>query len=279
MISRLLLITALFFSNPSFAETTTYSLELKPGLTVQAQLKRTGPHSKGPLPVFLIFGGFEEAGKVLELLNPQVPSILASFDYPFQGHRRFVFPDSLGQISDFKASIDLTLVAIDRLVEKLRTLSFVDQDRIAIVGASFGAPFAIRGAARNPHLTTIIVVHGFADVPKAIEHRLNQLWSNRLGSFTPFAAWAVSRAARIYLDPPEPMIDGPKLQAHQKVLVVEAIEDRFIPADSRLKLLKALQSSSAQVTHLPMPGDHLQPGSEKLIEEIMAHALDWLKRR
>src|SRR5687768_12506452 len=46
--------------------------------------KSHDPYGYGAkLPVILVLGGFENAANVLNLLNPNRPAIIVSFDYPF----------------------------------------------------------------------------------------------------------------------------------------------------------------------------------------------------
>lgn len=259
--------------------TETTTLHLDSGQKITAQFKIPKRNTQGKLPVFMIFGGFESADQVLGLIDPPIPCVLASFDYPFEGSRRFVFPGSLVEIPQFKQSLVLTQQGISKLVQVLKLRSDVDSQRIAIVGASFGAPFAIRAASENPDIHALIVVHGFAQVRLAIQHRLQQLWSKRLGWFTPVAAWLVAWMAVGYLNPPMPEGDAPQLMRHQLALMVEAKEDTFIPQESRTQLKEALFRSKAKVAYVAMAGDHLQPGSESKILEILQVALRWLGKQ
>jgi dienelactone hydrolase len=148
---------------------------------------------------------------------------------------------------------------------------------VAIVGASFGAPFAVRAAAELPELGALVVVHGFADPRATVRHRLRDLWRGRLGAAAdPLAALAALAITRI-LQPPQPEVDAARLRPAQAALMVEATEDRFIPVEARRKLWAALAASPARTRHLTMPGDHLQPGSDAAIARILELTTDWLR--
>lgn len=230
------------------------------------------------LPVVILFGGFQEAAQVLEFVHPKERMILVSFDYPYEGSRKFRFPDTLMEGGKLKKFVKNTEEAISRLIPLIKKRSDVDPDKLAIVGASFGAPFAIRTASTHEDLDALIIVHGFGDVEGMIRYRLNQKWSEKTGYFSDWlaslAAWVIVR----FLDLPLPEKDAEKLYSTQIALMVEATEDTLIPASSRDVLWDALSRSAAQSKRIQMPGDHLRPGTDALIEKIMDLSTDWLKQ-
>jgi dienelactone hydrolase len=229
-------------------------------------------------PVWIIFGGFEEAGRVLELIHPKDAVILASFDYPYDGKRTFEFPDTILEAGKLKQSLKDTNDAILKWVELLKARKDVDRTQIVIIGASFGAPFAIRAASRTQDLDTLVIVHGFANVRATISHRLASIWSRRLGFLSSPAAWIASSVVDGVLDPPEPLDDAPRLMASQMALMIEATDDTFIPFKARESLWRALLKSGAQVRRIQMPGEHLQPGGTDLIDRIMDLSVEEVKR-
>lgn len=228
-------------------------------------------------PVVLIFGGFEEAGGVLSLIHPNEPVILASFDYPYRGSRKISFPSVLLELGKFREGVALTQIGISKLVATLKKRSDVDVQKIAIVGASFGAPFAIRAAADEADIRGLIIVHGFADVRGTIRHRLKQVFTERLGSMSGPAAWIASGLLYGILNPPDPEADVLKLRSDQSVLMIEATEDQFLPLNARTLLWDSLQKSPVRKKRIPMAGDHLQPGAHGLIDDIIAQSLSWLR--
>lgn len=254
-----------------------YVRELE-ALEVQAPGRRVvmglykSPESGERLPAVIVLGGFETAGRVLDLLDPKKPVVLASFDYPFDGSKKFKFPRSLGDGGKLKAGIPRTLAAITELNARLRARAQVDPAKVCVLGASFGAPFALRAAAQDPKVSCVVLVHGFADVKGTMRHRLRQQW----GFWGAVPAWLVSRLAWLYLRPPRPERDAASLRAGQRVLVIEAGQDTIIPAASRELLWRSLKSSQADVSRIVMPGDHLRPGSDAQIQEIMRLVGEWL---
>lgn len=233
---------------------------------------------KSRLPVLSVFGGLERAAKVLELIHPKVPVIVASFDYPFDAPRKFVFPDSLKFAPVAKQAVADMLEGISELHSALKKRDDVDASKITVVGASFGAPFALAAAADDPSISGVVIVHGFGDVPGTVQHQLLRKWIPRYGAFARPMAWFLSNVGWLYLNGPAPESSARRLTSRQRLFMIAAEEDTFIPTASTEKLWSAIESSPAQRERLLMPGDHLQPGADALIEKITSQITDWMTR-
>jgi len=277
---------SLAVSLPAYAEgkyfktrTEILQIEMEGEPAIQATLRvPVGCSSKVKFPVVILFGGFQEAAQVLDFVHPKKPMILASFDYPYKGPRKFRFPETLMEGGKLKKFIKNTQTAISRLIPVLKKRRDIDPNKIAIVGASFGAPFAIRAASTHEELAALIIVHGFGDVEGVIRYRLDRRWSEKLGYFSnvlaSLSAWVIVQ----FLSLPLPEKDAVKLHRSQSALMVEAMGDTLIPTQSRDVLWDALSRSPAQTKRIQMPGDHLRPGTDVLIERIMDLSLEWLKQ-
>lgn len=229
-------------------------------------------------PVLTIFGGLERAAKIIELLQPKVPMIIASFDYPFNAPKKFEFPQSLSYAPDAKRAVSDMLDAIAELHTKLKMRDDVDPAKITIIGVSFGAPFALASAANDPTISGVVVVHGIADVPGTVKHLLAKKWEAKLGPFAGPAAWFISNLAWIYLDGPAPEDSAFHLTSRQRVLMIQAEKDSYIPTASSNKLWKAIDESSAQREKYVTPGDHVDGDSERTVETLSEKVADWMKR-
>lgn len=230
------------------------------------------------VPVLLIFGGFESAGRVLDLLHPDIPIVLASFDYPFPADRRFRFPESLKWLPEAKRLQQRTVSGILDLTEQLKTLPEVDPRRIVVAGASFGAPFALAAAARSPDISLVVAVHGFGQVPRTAERLLARAWLPYLGILARPSAWTLSRLLWLYLWPESPEESASRLRENQTILLISADHDSFVPTESSDSLWAAIERSSASSSRVRMPTDHLMPGSEALIADIVARIEAWLRQ-
>jgi dienelactone hydrolase len=233
---------------------------------------------QGRVGALLLFGGFEEAAKVLDLVHPKIPIVLASFDYPFEPPRKFEFPQSLKFAPEAKRAIREMTDGIVALTDYLAKRPNVDSLRITIIGASFGAPFALAAAARDERLRNIALVHGFADIPATVEHRIKSSWKPKIGFWATPAAWLLSRLGWLYLDAPSPEASIAKLLPSQNVLMISADEDTIVPRKSVEALWAEIQLSRTRHERVRMPGDHLQPGSGALIEKISEIVTAWIQR-
>ncbi|MBI3544883.1 MAG: dienelactone hydrolase family protein, partial [Deltaproteobacteria bacterium] len=224
------------------------------------------------------FGGFEEAAAVLGLLDPKIPVVVASFDYPFDPPRRFEFPESLQFAPQAKRAVRETLVGINELVSALKKRGDVDPTRIFIVGASFGAPFAVAAAAENHDLAGLAVVHGFGDVPDTVQAILETKWAPKLHFLARPLAWALSHGAWAFLQAPAPEEEARKLGAGQRVLMVTAEDDTIVPRKNVDALWDAIKSSKASHQRIDLPGDHLRPGATDLIARIQKLVSEWIEK-
>jgi dienelactone hydrolase len=275
----------------AWARTEAVPLALRDGAVIRAKVRwPDGSGVSAKLPAILLFGGFEHAAEVLDLVHPRVPVVMASFDYPFEGSREFRFPQTLWEAPALRRSVPATIEGIRLLARWLSAQPRVDAERLAIIGASFATPFVVAAAADEPEIRALVLVHGFGDVRGTLEHRLSQVFELRLGgaqagamSSAPWRtslAHALARPAAWLIDSflalPQPSEQAARLGPNQSVLMIEATEDQFIPPESRRALLDGLRRSRARVDHFTMPGGHLMPGSRALIERIMGTATGWM---
>lgn len=258
----------------------TTELALSSGKKIVATLRIPERSKKNPLPALVIFGGFEEAGKVLELVSPTDPIILASFDYPFSAPRKLSFPGSLVLLPQAKRMIHETLEGARLLGEFLAKRADVDSEKISILGASFGAPFAIVVASQSPEVySSLVLIHAFADVPATASYRLKQVWEARYGIVARPIADALVSTLWLYANAPNPTEAAEKLLPGQMVLVIEAEEDDMIPKASRQDMLNRIRRSSAEVAYKSFPGGHLHPGAYAMIRDLMKEVTAWMFKK
>jgi dienelactone hydrolase len=252
-------------------------LKLSSGRTMVARLRLPEKKDTGrSLPVFLVFGGFERADQVLDLLQPEFPVALASFDYPFEGSRELRFPESLKRLPAAKRLFPETVEGIRLLANELKSRPGLDPRKVFVVGASFGSPFALAAAADNPDVSGLVIVHGFGRIAETAENVLLRSWRPHYGWLAEPLAWLLSRSLWAYLDLPGPEDYARRLARRQRVLMITAARDSFIPPESSDSLWNALQESPAHLERLDLPGDHLMPGSDSLIRRMMREIRSWL---
>jgi dienelactone hydrolase len=225
------------------------------------------------LAAVIVLAGFETGEKSVELLRDDLDVIYATIDYPYKAPEARGLVRDLKEVPAIKKAVHRADLVLDALISKLETDPRVDMKKISIVGASFGAPFALAAAARNAVIGGVILVHAFGRVDLAIERQLANEW----GSWSRPVAWLLGKAAWFYLDYREPEVTAENLNAHQRVFFIFSETDEQLPCESIASLLEGLKRSPAQVTAARSSGGHLGPGKIEMIDLLIKASLEWLK--
>lgn len=250
------------------------TLELEDGPTITAEL-RIPAAGDGPYPAVMLFGGLRSAGEVLDLLpESQRPLALASFDYPFEPPRDLDFPGAVRHLPAARRAIFDTLEGIGRLHAALAAHPAIDAERITIVGASLGAPFAVIAAAEHD-IPGLVAVQGYGKLATVISHQFRIRWEPEWGRAGALAAQLLGNAIALWARLPEPEAHARRLGHSQHALLITAEEDRIIPEAASEALWEAMQASEAGVTRQALPGGHLHSGADALIRRIYREAVAW----
>ena len=137
------------------------------GLRVSFRVIRNEEHH-APLPVLVVLGGHRTGSHAVELFGDVGDRAVVGVDYPYDG------PDRVKGIMPIVTTIPLarqtfldTTPAVSLIFDWLVEQDWVDRNRMVIIGASLGVPFAAAAAARDRRITGLMLVHGAAD---------NRLW-------------------------------------------------------------------------------------------------------
>lgn len=254
------------------------TLTLDDGRAVQATLRRP-QGAQGRLPALMLFGGFQRAAQVLDLVHTERAVLWATFDYPFEPPRKFRFPQSLSYAPQMRAAIHGTFEGVTKLYQALRARPDVDPARITVIGASAGAPFAVVGAARAG-IPGVILVQGFADVPRVVQNLLARKYREKYGDWVKWPALWLAHWITWYCEIPDIAAEARRLQPGQQALLFTAGDDDFIPAPATAALWTALQASGARHERIDLPGAHLGVGDDRArIAEILERAIQWMEQR
>ena len=138
------------------------------GLEVSFRVIRTAD-TDAPLPILMILGGHRTGGDVVELYSGVSNRAVIGVDYPYDG------PDKMKGLIPIARTIPVarqafldTVPALSLVLDWLVQQAWVDSNKIVLVGASLGVPFAAKAAARDERITGLMLVHGAAD---------NRLWA------------------------------------------------------------------------------------------------------
>ena len=265
--------------SPARAETIdeSWSHRLESGTDIQFVVRRP-LEASGPMPAVVLFGGFEGAAQILDYLQTDQALIRASFRYPWEAPEEVRLRDVKAIVSSFEQAVEDTLDGIQTLLAALRQRPDVDPERIVIVGASAGAPFATIGAAQGA-VPGLIVVQGFGRLAQVIGRQFSLSWQERLGWLAPPLAAALAHGLVWWMDLPVPEQFARRLGPSQQVLQITATEDERIPAVATEALWAAFQDSQATLSRMDLQGAHLRGYGDPKISEILSHALEWMSEK
>lgn len=252
-------------------------LRLESGTQITAGLR--WPPATGlavePMPVVILFGGLEGTRQVLDVMPVTPDTVLASFPYPYQPPRRLSWQNAKSAVDQFGRAVEDTFAGIAQLVAYLRAHPRIDDQRITLVGASAGAPFAGISAQRLG-VPGAILIQGFGDLPRVLGHQADLAWRGE-SRIQRAITQLLGRLLVTYLDLPEPADAARRMTADQRVLMITASQDHRIPAASTEALWAGLTESQAQVERIDQRGDHLRGLSDPRIPEILGIATDWMR--
>lgn len=253
-----------------------FALPLPSGQGIDVRLLRPA-QAAAPLPAIILLGGFQRGTGALDLVVTERPVVLAGFDYPLAAPRKLRWRDLPWLIPQARRAVVDTRAGVAALYAELRRRPDVDPRRVTVVGASAGAPFATLAAA-DAGIPALVVVHGFADLRQVIEHQFARRWERQYGRAGRWAARLAARYLHWSLQLPSIESAALRLDATQRVLMIRAEEDAFVPEAASDALWHSLQRSPAQVTKIVQPGGHVRGRSEEELRRILDASLQWLQQ-
>ncbi|MBA4071472.1 MAG: hypothetical protein C0497_06505 [Gemmatimonas sp.] len=247
-----------------------FALTSATGLRVHVAVRRPAPASGDTLRrmLFLLLGGHERGRGAAALVADTRGTVVASFDYPFDGERRAKGLAVVAQVPSIRRALYDSPPAVTLALDYLLGRPDVDSARVELVGASFGASFATIAAARDPRVTRLWIAHGggkpFAMINAGLERDI------------PFAPlrWPVAGLATL-------LASGPRFAAERwvarvaprPVVMLNAREDERIPRESVEALWNAAREPKSQVW---LPGRHMQGNRQDvlraLVDTVMARS-------
>jgi hypothetical protein len=210
--------------------------------------------------LFLILGGHTRGKGAGALIADTRGSIVASLEYPFDGDHAATGWSALAEIPAIRRTFYDTPPAVSLALDLLLARDDVDPERVELVGASFGAPFATIAAARDARVTRLWLAHGGGDVYALIEQGLKR----EIG-FTPVRVGAALLATTLISGPrfaPEKWIGR---VAPRPVVMLNAEDDEKIPRHSVEVLWEAAREPKDLVW---LPGQHMMGSRPEVLERL-----------
>jgi len=237
----------------------TVSLKSDSGLEVSFRVVREA--SASAVPVLLVLGGHQTGSDAVDLFGDVGHRAVVGMDYPYDE------PDEANGVLRIARTIPRarraildTVPSVSLIMDWLVKEAWVDRDKIVIVGASLGVPFAAAAAARDPRITGVMLVHGAVDI---------RLWLQVQVARRIEAQFLHYPLAKIlYWLAYGPVFDTSKHIAAvspRPVLIVGARDDERTPAGQA----EALFDSAGKPKRLRYTeGQHVQPDRNTIVAEL-----------
>lgn len=240
------------------------------GLRVRVVVRRPAPApgDTARRRLFLLLGGHERGRGAAALVDDTRGTVVASFDYPFDGDHRANGVAVVWQVPSIRRALYDSPPAVTLALDYLLSRPDVDPAHAELVGASFGASFATIAAARDRRVTRLWIAHGGGKPLAMINAGLER--------DIPFAPlrWPVAGLANL-------LASGPRFAAERwvgrvsprPVVMLNALEDERIPRASVAALWNAAREPKSQVW---LPGRHMRGNRQEvlraLVDTVMARA-------
>ncbi|MGB5258813.1 MAG: prolyl oligopeptidase family serine peptidase [Woeseiaceae bacterium] len=231
------------------------------GLRVDFRVIRKA-NRDAPTPVLLVLGGHRTGRDAVDLFGDAGERAIVGIDYPYGGPEkpRGIVATAKAIPQARQAILD-TVPAVSLVLDWLQQQAWVDADRIVVIGASLGVPFAAAAAARDKRISGAILVHGAAD---------NRLWLEvQVARRIENAALHYPLSNVLNWLAYGPAFDTPAFVAEispRPVLVVGATEDERTPA-GQAELLYGSAGEPKRLRYTE--GLHIQPGRADIVAELL----------
>ena len=230
------------------------------GLEVSFRILRAAD-AEEPLPVLLVLGGHRTGSRVVELFSDVETRTVVGVEYPYDGPEKVkgVIPIAKTTPLVRQAFLD-TVPAVSLVLDWLVEQPWVDKNRIILIGASLGVPFAAAAAARDERITALMLVHGAADNRLWIEMQIARRMDARflhypLSIVLHWMAYGSVLDTAVHVANIKP----------RPVLIVGARADERTPAGQEIRLFEAAQEPRRlRYTN----GQHVEPDREDILLEL-----------
>lgn len=276
---RIILIGFLFWASVAGADTgaTVEHLRLTTPSGAVRECRVTHPSTQaGLLPAAVIMGNVEHGAGALDFLPSVNDAVLASCDYPDQFPHQLIWSQLLEERRSVETGIEDMVTVLGRLREILAARKDVDATRLTLIGVSMGSPLALMAGARYDY-PGVVLLHGFGDLPHVLQYQFERPWRSHYGPFGVAMAWLARVTLLAFVNLPDPESDAARLRAHQRVLLVYADADKFIPAEATESLVNALRQSQAHVDLRHTPGGHVRGDNQAKIMMLFDLATAWMR--
>lgn len=213
-------------------------------------------------PVLIVLGGHRTGSDAVDLFGDVGDRVVVGLDYPYDGPEKVRGTRQILKTLPLarQAMLD-TVPAVSLALDWILTQPWADADRVVVVGASLGVPFATTAAAHDERIRGAMLVHGAADNRLWLEAQLARRIDTRalhypLSVLLHWMAYgpALDTRARIGAIAPRP------------VVIIGARNDERTPA-GQTELLYELAGEPKRLRFTD--GAHIEPDRSEIIEALL----------
>jgi len=215
----------------------------------------------------LVMNGFDTGKKVISLFKSTEKAVLISFDWPYEGQRKFKGADIGPFLPHIRRSIFRAVSVVSTMVDYLQQRDDVDPEKIFVIGASFGAPFAVNAAAVDQRIKAVILLYGGGDIGKLVESSSKRQVTTALGR--KILGWFIAGL----LAPVEPLKYVDQISP-RPLLMINGKQDQSIWGESA-QLLFDQAREPKKIIWMDTP--HVKPKLSDLTQIIEKTMKEWLE--
>jgi dienelactone hydrolase len=246
---------------PHGQRTEAVTLASDSGLRVLFRLIRD-ERAEGPLPVLIVLGGHRTGSDAVDLFGDVGERVVIGVDYPYDG------PEKVRGAKQILSTLPLarrafrdTVPAVSLVLDWVVKQAWADTDRIFVVGASLGVPFATAAAALDSRIKGAMLVHGAADNRLWLEAQLArridaQSLHYPLSAILHWVAYGPAMDTREHIAAIAP----------RPVVIIGARDDERTPA-GQIEMLFELAGEPKRLRFTD--GMHIEPDRPEIINELL----------
>jgi hypothetical protein len=229
------------------------------GLAVELSVREPAGHAP-PWPVVLLLGGQRTGRNAVRLIPETEGAVLAAISYPYTGDRSVRGLRGIWQLPKMQQAILDTTPALMLALDYLMELPGSNDERVELVGVSFGAFIVSVPGALDPRVDRVWLIHGAARPAAVLERGLEPHVAN--GPIRRALARLLAAVAGGRHLAPEKWVGR---IAPRPVIAINARDDEALPRTCIDDLHLALGEPSEVQW---MAGGHVKPRDEEVVAEI-----------
>jgi fermentation-respiration switch protein FrsA (DUF1100 family) len=207
------------------------------------------------LPGIVLVAGRETGRHAAEVIPGPLHGAILAIEYPDAIPEELGTWELIGRLPDIRRSAYRMPGILTGAARFLAMQPEVDSSRLALVGVSFGVPFAA-WAGRDPIFRGVALHHGGADL--GLLFRTNLPVRNR------FVRSVLAATAAHYFRELDPARHVGAISP-RPMLLVNGMYDTLVPRESAQRLADAARPP---LRHIWLPHDHLMPGDVDIMREM-----------